>query len=467
MVYVSSNSPRRLMLWCALLLALPAASCSDSSSSVDGSTADALHQEGGIRNDKGQTSDGQTKQLPELPQQSGVAYVAHYHTSDLRWYRLDGEAPSAGGRLDLGPGKVIHDLGLDPYHDLLFLVSDEKKEVDLYRLFRPTAKDQSLAPPERLATISLTERPLLVRSDPQRQRLYLIASPSDTETVDHYLLLAYDVSNPAQPKAVSGSPFSIPVTISVALDAPRAVLFLVEMKSKKLYGYDLSDDHLEALDGQPLDLLALYPQENQYVFQARDLTADPYRHRLYAARPQGPLSELIVLEYPAALPSNAQHYKQLAQMDQIKPLADPFEVEVAIDQRPNLLDAFAPAVDLEGGSVFLSAAAPAEAGNPALMVAITSDLKLGGGCSDYESFGCWYYGHSGGSPGGHAVTDGALCVDWTHHVVVGTTIAEGDETAPGTAQFFHYTDDLTMTPWLPASGGDLATGGLPIGAVCH
>jgi hypothetical protein len=461
---LSPSSPRRSRIPCLLIsLTLTAlVSCSDSSS---GPLPDAAVPD--LARHDGSAADASPGQLPTLPAQSGVAYVVHYHTSDLRWYRLDGAAPAAGGQLDLGEGKVAHDLALDAFHDLLFVVSDEKKEVDIFKLSRPTSPEQSLAPPQRLTTISTGARPLLARLDEQRRRLYVVASPSDTGAVDHYLLQAYDVSDPAQPRAVSGSPFTIPLTISVALDAPRAALFLVESASKKLYGYDLAGDKLQALDGQPLELAALYPEENQFVLQVRSLTADPYHHRLYAARAQGPLSELIVLDYPAALPSSAQSYKQLARLDQIKPLDDPFNVDQPIAQRPTLLDAYAPAVDLERGAIFLSASAHAELSNPAVMVAVSADLKLGTGCGDLGSFGCWYRGHSGGAPLGYLPTDGALCVDWTHRAVVGTSTVAEDETLPGTVQFFHYTDALSMTPWLPASGGDLPAGALPVGAVCH
>jgi hypothetical protein len=245
------------------------------------------------------------------------------------------------------------------------------------------------------------------------------------------------------------------------------VLFLVESPDQKLHGFDLRGDQLTPMDGNGLDLHVLFPQENQTVFAARELVADPFRNRLYAARPQGILSELIVLEYPAVLPTASVGYSKLAKLGDLKVVSDPFDVDAPYDQRPNLLDAYQPAIDLDQGHIFLSSSAYMGMGPGAIMTAITPGMQLGKGCEDFEGFGCWYRHFFEGTEGSHMLTDGATCVDWVHKVVVGTSIDTSDETNPGAVHFFRYQPDLSMSKWVPASGTTLAAGGHPVAAVCH
>jgi hypothetical protein len=458
---------------CLCLAALLVAACSDdTTTSPDaprpGDADAAVGAEGGVGPEAG-GDQGQPAALPPVPQQSGVVYVVHYHTTDLRAYRIDGSDPKQELKLELGANKGSHDMALDPQGDRLFIVSDAAKSVDIYQLQRPASATAALTPPAKLASIILAsgEIPLFARVDGQRGRLYVVASPGGSAIPTEYLLLAYDVTDPATPKPLAGSPFKIPVTTSLALDGPRQALFVVETKTQKLHGFDLRGDKLEPLAGEPLDLLALYPQQNQTAFQARSLTADPWRNRLYAARSQTALSELIIIEYPSALPTAQAGYGQLAKMGDLKVVADPFDVDVPADQRPNLLDAFEPAVDLERGDVLLSAGAWTGSGTGAILVGVTGALKLAKGCDAFEGFGCWYRSYLSGQPGSIQRTDGALCVDYTHKVVVGTSVDAVDETLPGAIHLLRYQDNLDMTDWVPSGGANLPAGGLPIAAVCH
>jgi hypothetical protein len=452
------------------LAALLGAACSDDgAASSDGPPiADAAPSaEEGVNHDAAGDQGGPAK-LPAVPKQSGVAYIAHYHTTDLRAYRIDGADPAQELKLELGANKGTHDMALDPLGDRLFIVSDAAKSVDIYQLKRPASATDPLAAPVKLGGISFTsEVPLFARVDGQRGRLYVVASPGGSGLPTEYLLLAYDLTTPAAPKPLAGSPFKIPITASVALDAPRRVLFVVDNKTQKLHGFDLHDDKLVPLPGDALDLEALYPQQNQTAFKARSLTADPWRNRLYAARAQTALSELIIIEYPNLLPTAQAGYSMLAKMEDLKAVADPFDVDRAPDQRPNLLDAFEPVVDLERGDVLLSAGAWTGTGTGAILVGITSGLKLAKACDAFEGFGCWYKSYLDGKAGSTQTTDGALCVDYTHKVVVGTSVDATDETQPGGVHFWRYQDSLDMTDWIPASGKSLAAGGLPVAAACH
>lgn len=438
-----------------------------SCSSDDPPTADAGPKAADSRqgNEASTQEQGQAATLPPLPTLSGVAYIAHYHSEELRWYRIDRAKPEVGGELDLG--KVVHDLTLDPYNDHLYVVGDNDQEVDIYQLSRPAAVDQPVADPQRLTTISLATFPLFARVNPHKHRLYVLATPSTEPTVDSYKLHIFDVTDPKQPEEVKGSPHDVPLSSSLDLDPAREVLFMVEAKTYLLHGFDLRGDQVQPLGGAKPELLKLYPQENQLAFQARSLTADPYRNRLYAARPQANYSELIVLEYPAALPTASAGYGDLAQISDVKKLQGPFDVDTPVEDRPNIIDAFMPAVDLERGHIFLSAGAYGEIANPAIAVAVSKDLELAPGCKDHEEFGCFYQSYYDGTPVLKAFTDGATCVDWVHRVMVGTTVTAGNETAPGTVIFFKYEEDLSMSPLLPEGGGDLAAGALPVGAVCH
>ena len=47
--------------------------------------------------DTGQDSGG-LGELPTPPDNAGVVYVAHFESSDLRWYRIDGASPREAGR---------------------------------------------------------------------------------------------------------------------------------------------------------------------------------------------------------------------------------------------------------------------------------------------------------------------------------------------------------------------------------
>ena len=420
-----------------------------------------------------QDEGGTPGELLPVPEQSGVVYLSHYHSEELRYYRVDGDTPKDAGSIDLG--SVTKDLALDPHNDLLFVALDQTREVVIYRVSRPESADDEVAEPEELARIDAPgdKVPHFVRVNPRRQRLYVVVSPPFSEKaakdlVTEYTLLAYDISDPEAPKTIEGSPYTIPVTAEWDLDAGRDLLFVVNFKGKRLHVYDLRGDGFKELEGEPLDLQKLYPEENHMAFTPRTLAVDPYRSRLYAARSQADLSELIAFEYPSALPTKSDGYAKLATYSDLQRLDDPFDTEIDSLERPNLLDAFVPMVDLERGYVFLSSGAYAGMhGIRAMVTAMDEDLSLGKGCDDFEGFGCWYQAFDNGKPDYKLVTDGAACVDYTHRVVVGTSYDVGDESLPGNALFFRYEDDLSMTPWLPEDEKLLRAGALPISAVCH
>jgi hypothetical protein len=443
-------------------LAALAASCSDSAQvASDGAPRD----DGGVRD----RSVGDPGTLPPVPTQVGVVYVGHALSTELRYYRIDGDAPTAAGTLELGA--ETQNMQIDPYNDLLYVVSAEASTVKIFRLDRPADAEDTLDDPEELATISISTIPMFAQVDPQRHRLYVVVSPAGEPPFDQFELRAYDVSDPEKPAELDDSPFTIATTESLALDAARQLLFVSDNVSGELYLYDLRGDRLTQLDKGPFDLPKAYPQEDPAgrVFQARGLAVDPYRNRLYAARPQGIISELIVVEYPDDLPEADRGYADLADHDDLTVIDDPFDVDVDSDDRPHLLDTHRAAVDLERGHVLLTGDAwvDAESGARAIYLSISKDMELGPGCEDFEDFGCWFRRHTGGQASGYLTTGGPACVDYTHRVAVSAGIRPGDREGFGFIQTFRYDEDLSMSSWIPADGDTLEAGQVPLVTLCH
>ncbi len=406
-----------------------------------------------------------TPQLPAVPTQSGVAYLAHYDGPMLQYFRTDGDHPTEEGSLDLGAD--THNLELDPYNDLLFAVSHMAKTITIFKLSRPSGPSDPVVAPEELAVIETPLLPMFAKVNPHKKRLYVVAAKDDGSVESTFSLLAYNIEDPAQPSELSGSPFTIEATSALAIDAPREVLFVVGLVTDKLHIYDLHGDTLTALPGDPVALLDLFPQESESLFQARSLVTDPFRNRLYAARAQALFSELIIFEYPADLPTASAGYGEMASHSDLTLIDDPFDVDLGMDDRPHILDAHTPAVDYERGGVMLSTSTYSEYTATGLLTAIKPDMSLGVGCDAFEGFGCWIRQYSGTEAGAYIGTGGALCVDYTHKVVVTTGLDPDRDSSIGYLQMFQYEDDMSMTPILPAEGGNLQTGRRVISAVCH
>ena len=420
--------------------------------------------------DAGVDPDGPTGsndgELPPLRAQVGVAYVAHFNSGELRSYRLDTNEPAAGPVIDLGVG--AHDLAIDVENRRLAVVSDVGRWVRLYSIDTPETAGAAIDAPVLAGEVTFESIPRFVTLDPYRDRLYVITADPDQSPLEFMELHALDTSDPAAAKPISGWPVQIPVTVSFALDAVRAVLFVVDLKADTLTAYDVGGDRFEALDGEPIALTAVYPQENQFAFQARGLTADVRRNRLVAARSQSALSELIAFDYPPDIPTAGARYRDFVTMDELVMIPDGFDVDVALDSRPNLLDAYSPAVDQQTGAVFLSTDAWNGGASSAAVATFGADASLGRGCDEVpgEGFGCFLRSYAARAPGSYLRTDGAICADATHQRVLATSIDVTDETAPGAIHVFSYSGDL-MSAVLPAGGGDLASAAFPIGAVCH
>lgn len=417
--------------------------------------------EGGVLNEQGVV----TPQLPAVPTQSGVAYLAHYDGPQLLYFRTDGDNPTAAGSMDLGA--ETHNLELDPYNDLLFVVSHIAQSITIYKLDRPDGPADPVTDPELLAVIDTNLLPMFARVNPHKKRLYVVAAKDDGSAESTFSLLAYNIEDPAKPEELSGSPFTIVATSALALDAPREALFVADILTDKLHVYDLHDDGLVELPGDPVALLDIFSQESESLFQIRSLVADPFRNRIYAARAQALYSELIAFEYPADLPTANKGYGELASHADLKVVDDPFDVDLGMDDRPHILDAHAPAVDLERGGVMLSASAYSDFTATGLITAIKPDMSLGVGCDAFEGFGCWIRKYSGTTAGDYIGTGGAICVDYTNRVVVSTGLDPDRDSSLGYVQMFKYETSMSMTPFLPAEGGNLETGRRVITAVCH
>lgn len=415
----------------------------------------------------GENSTGETDPtpgvLPEPVPQSGVAYVAHFLGGELRWYRTDGDAPAAGGSIDLGA--ITHDLALDDVNDRIVVAHDVARRVAIYGLDRPDGPGDAVEDPQLLGSLDTSTAPRFVRVDPYHERLFIVADDMAGGT-GMMLLHTVDTTDPANPAVLST--VTIPATTSLDVDGPRRLLVLFHGQTDEVFAYDVTGDE-PAQIGEPIDLREPYPEENNTAFSARSLTLDPWHARLYAARSQSAFSELIVMDYPDALPGDGEGYGDVAEFS-LEAIADPFNLSVDISERPGILDAFTPLPSPEDFLVFLTAGAWNGTLPSGTLVTMTDDsgegpLLLGTGCEDHEGFGCFIQDYSGGAPLAFLQTDGAACRDWTHGVVVTTALATPEDD-PGQIMFFQYEDDGATAPWL-ADGANLASAAFPIGAVCH
>jgi hypothetical protein len=409
---------------------------------------------------------GSNGTLPALTDQSGVVYAVHFNSNELIWYRTDGATPRREAELDMG--EFSHDSALDPIHDNLYVVHDVAKKVEVYQLARPADAASPTPQPTLLSTIEFDEGVYFARVNPYRQRLYVLQSlPGTGGPATEAALFIFDVSDPSAPVIVDGAPHTVPSTASLDIDPVRDLLFLYHGPTGTLHGFDLHGDAVVSL-GAELDLEALYPQENSYAFQARNLTVDPHSHRIYAARPQGNLSELIAIEYPAAIPTGGATWGEFGSMSDLSVVADPFDVDLPMDQRPHLLDAFTPVPDPRTGALFLVGSSWNGTASTALVVSMPTTIdQLDPGCGAFEGFGCWYRSHSNTTPGTYVPTDGAACTDATHQVFVGTSIDQYDETNPGMLHLFRYDNARNLTVLLPDDGGNISTGALAVAVQCH
>ncbi|MBV1861081.1 MAG: hypothetical protein KUG77_21870 [Nannocystaceae bacterium] len=401
--------------------------------------------------------------LPEPVPQSGVAYVAHFVANDLRWYRTDGDAPTLGGSIDLGG--VTHDMALDDVNDRIVVAQDAVRRVVLYGLDRPEGPQDAVEAPQELGVLNIDTSPRFVRVDPYHERLYIVADDTVGGT-GMMLLHTVDTTDPANPAVLST--VTIPATTSLDVDGHRRLLVLFHGITDELFAYDVTADAPEQI-GDPIDLREPYPEENNTSFSARTLTLDPWHARLYAARSQSALSELIVMSYPDALPGDGQSYDDVAEFA-LEAIADPFDLSVDISERPGILDAFIPLPSPTDLLVFLTAGA--WNGTQASGTLVTMNdaggkgpLTLETGCEDHEGFGCFIQDYAGGAPTMFLQTDGAACRDWVHGVIVTTGLASPQDD-PGRVAFFQYQDDGVTTPWL-SDGGTLAADAFPVSAVCH
>ena len=400
--------------------------------------------------------------LPDIPTQAGVAYVVHYGSEDLHIVRTSGAWPRKPVTVDMGESS--HDVAVDSVNDLLAVAHDVGRSVSLFQVYRPDSN--SFQGPTLLATIDFGDwAPRFLRFDPWEQQLFVFASNTDLSSME---MRVYDVSNPSTPLAVDGGSHAIPMSSSMDIDPVRNLLFLFYGVDDTLHTYDITGGGLEEISS--LDLRTYFPEENTWSFAARNLTADPWSNRLYAARAQGTLTEMIVLEYDAVLPGAGETWAELADPS-FQVLADPYDVTVDYETRPYMINAFTPLPDMENGAVFFLGQTWNDRYNALadLLVPMFSDtLSVGPGCNAYEGTGCWglnFYDHDASQF--LAYTDGAACVDRAHKVVVTTTIDLLSGEDPGLALLYQYDNDLVMTPWLTEDGNTLAVGVNAIGAACH
>jgi len=381
----------------------------------------------------------------------------------LNWVRTDGAALRDVGSMSLDG--LTHDLDVDPIGDLLAVVHDLERKVVLYQLDRPLGPGDEISDPVRLGEVSFDAGVYLARLDGYHNRLYSLTleGSEDGEPVTETDLWIHDISDPNNPSLVSQG--TVPVSASWDIDPVRQLLFAYA--NEHLSVFDLAGDAIEELPGSPIPLREWYPQENTWGFGARNLTVDPWTARAYAGRPQGTLSELMVVAYDDAVPGEGTAYGQLADMSSAAPVADGFDVDADYETRVTMLEAHTPLPDPQLGAVLLAGRAWNGSQSTDMVLPLNSDLQLGPGCDTAENPFCWYRYISSGSAASYLMSEGAACIDTTHRVVVGATVNLEDESARGYFMAFSYGESLEMAPYLTESQGLVTASAWPIDTVCH
>jgi hypothetical protein len=449
---------------------------SDSSEETDavsdlGEEADEASEGAGEMADRDDGTEETGEDCPVItdlvfPAQSGVAYVAHFASDELRWYRTDGAEPSYGGTVTMASSS--YDMDMEPISDLLAVAHDLDRAVALYQLYRPDSPSEPVDRPRLVATIDLADdTPRRLIFDSGRQRLYIVANAplGAGELLTSELLYVYDVSEPTAPVSLA-APQEIPVTITIAHDPYAGILGLIGLTTNELVLYDASSPQIRPLAGDPIDLRALYPQVSSNAFQPRNLRFDPANGRILAARAQTNLSEVIAFSYPSVAGSDAECPDQPG-YDDLVMIEDGFDVDLPVEDWDNLLGAH-DVIPIPGSdaAMFVATAWNGVTAS-SLVIPLSGDLEPQVGCGEYAGMGCFYQSYYEGTPRGYQLTDGAACVDGVHGVVVGTSINELREDDPGQMHFFRYDADLTMTVWETADRGTLAAAALPLVAECH
>ncbi len=429
----------------------------DTTVTADGGTG----SEGG-----GMTTTGcKTHKTFDWPEQSGVAYVAHYHTDELRWYRTDGEFPYQEGVINTGG--LAHAMALEPVLNLIAVAHDMQRTVEIFQLTRPASPADPVPAPVLVATLEMGDyAPRAMVFDSIRERLYVATNaPIGDELLSSMWLHVYDIGSPELPLMLTG-PQEIPVTVELAFDPYAGVLGLVSTPADKLHIYKAHDAQITPIFGNEISISNLYSEDSSTGLQVRGLRFDPENGRILAARAQSAVSEVIAFSYPTVVGSD-EECPGLFDMDDLEMIPDGFDVSQAPADWDNLLGAFG-VLPIPGTDAVMFIVNAWNGSQPsAAVMPLDGSLSPQVGCGDYAGTGCFYQPFFNGSASGYSQTDGAACLDAAHNVVVGTSYDAGSEDSAGGLHFFRYEEDLTMTKWASESGGHISASGLPIEAVCH
>ena len=397
--------------------------------------------------------------LPELPNQAGVAYVAHYLNNELIWTRTDGPAAVSGGSMALAGS--THDVDLDAVNDRLVVVHDVVGQVDIYQLERPKNASSAVTEPVLKASIRPDLTPLFARVDAYHQRLYLFTIDGNT---GESMMEIYDDS--AEEPSFLGS-FAVPTSAAWDIDPVRQLLFIYDPADGGVHVHDLFGDSPKELDGSPIPFNEWYPEENSWAFSVRNLRVEPWTGRVFAGRPQGTLSELMAFSYDGVVPGPQTAYSQLADMTSVTKLEDAFDVSVSHEERPYLLESHGAVADVEDELLFVSGRAWNGTASTDLVLSMNSDLEDLGACPDQDDGWCWLRSYSSGEPGSYLMAEGANCVDQTNNVLVTTTVDLEDGEGAGQLMLFSYDSAGKMSPMLKSSGSNPVASVYPVDAVCH
>jgi hypothetical protein len=407
-------------------------------------------------------------------EQQGSIYLAHFLTSEVIQYRVDGDFPYEYGRFDVG-GEP-HDASLNAQQDLYAVALNITQQVELYTL-RDLSNSPTFTPPSLTATIDTSPyTPRRVFFDTARQRLFVFGNaPLEDGLLNEMFLFMFDVSDPSQPRALTPEPTRMPVSTVMAVEPKAGILGLVELTTHHLYLYDVSGDQPILHEGDPIDLLMEFPEEGgQDAFQVRNMRFDPIRGRLYMARAQSIASEVIAYKYPPveAKPMTDDDEEVCAEVfsyADLNHIPDAFDVSLPTTERAQLLGGFV-AIPMIGEEFLLFISYAWRGSSIAAMVNFMQDdgtnISHLPACDDYESFGCFYTSYYNDMPSSYNhFTDGPGCVDQRYGIFAGAGL-EDDENS----QLFLFKinrETGTMRPFLSETGRNLSTSQYPVELSCH
>jgi hypothetical protein len=302
--------------------------------------------------------------------------------------------------------------------------------------------------------------PYSAQIDSIHDRLYILVSSGDGTAE----MRIHDLSDPEAPEEIGR--FAPPLSHAWDIDPVRQLMFIVDAGSKAISVYDLADDDPQLVEGSPFDPTVDYPGENTWAFGVRNLIVDPWSNRIFAARPQGALTELMAWSYDGFIPGEGARYTDGADATTMESIPDGVDVSVPVSERVNIIDGYTPLPDSNTGQVMYLVGSHDGTTLLGALIPFGADLEMDPGCEGEDSPRCWMQPYRDGEARPALLTEGAACLDPTHQVV-STSVYLYESDSPSEVLFHRYDAAGNVSPWVPSDGDSPPGPALGIAMVCH